>query len=492
MSNQSEAQRLFEQFQNLGPVNIYGREANPLLISVLQKDPSHVEARMEVARRYASASFPEPRIPGSLQGSATKYCNNAIAECTKIIEIDPNYLEAYKLRGLIYSDRINKHDLAISNFSKAIDLSPNDADLYISRGKSYLKKENYNELRSDFDKAFALDPKNPDVIRLLESILASKSNFLDKDSIKKIIKEYIDANKIGINDHFQKYECQKELVALNCLYARLIIICVKNGDYTQAIYDFEKEFEYYSNLFGQDSYGNSDVFQCIGIAYSELGEYRKAIVVFDKILRLTPEHRGASEGRSNALFNILEKQENDFQEKIERFLSGPTSIFKLQDHFFEREKECSSEYHGITKRISVSLSLTFITILGGIYLVYKGFDVASIGGNAFSLLPYLGIVLLIAAVPAWWTRILLRSRDRWHILREDCFRKAAIMQYIQATGRDEEFRNQIILETIKHIANRSGADLLVALHTDDSGPYSVTDLAKTYSKNKSKTPSDTN
>ena len=53
------------------------------------------------------------------------------------------------------------------------------------------------------------------------------------------------------------------------------------------------------------------------------------------------------------------------------------------------------------------------------------------------------------------------------------------MQYIQATKGNKEFRNQIILETITHMENRSGADLLLALHTDDPGMlYSVADAVE--------------
>ena len=487
MSNQAEAQRLFELFQNLGPGPGNEREANLLLIRVLEKDPSHVEARMEVARRYANASFPEPRA-GLVDPSFSTECyNKAIAECTQVIEIAPNHLDAYKLRGHVYGERLKKYDLAISDFSNAIKLSPNDVDSYVKRGRIYLHQENYEQVSNDLDMIFSLNPKNPDAVRLLESSFLKKNDFLERDRVDKIVSKF--EEEIDFNDSSPK--SRGEIHLLLPLYKRLGLICIEDNNYKPAISYCKKVLEYYKRIDRPDII-DPDIYNCLGTAYNELGEYKNAIVAFDKVLKKIPDYPGASEGRTNALLKLIEKQEKDFQEKIEGFLSGPTSIFKLQDHFFEREKECKAKYRNITKWINTSLLFTFATIIGGIFfLIRKGFDIAFIEGNVFSFLPYLGIVL-IAAVPAWWTRVLLRSRDRWQILREDCFRKAAIMQYIQATGRDKEFRNQIILETIKHIANRSGADLLVALHTDDLGPYSVTDSARKIFEKKSKTSYDAN
>ena len=472
MRNQDKIKKLLE---DASKHDFYDSDRVSLIRQALEIDSSNVEANMMLASMEGKLLSPVQNI------------QSAIKRYTKIIEISPDHLEAYKRRGDLYFLE-DEYDSAITDFSNAIKISPDDVDSYVKRGKTYLYQKNYEQALSNLNRAFLLDPKNSDAAQLLEYAFQRKSDFIERDLVEKIVKEFEEG--INFNDPDPKFNI-KVLVPLNTMYKRLGLICSENNDYKQAISYCNKALEYHKKIRGSDLI-DLGTHNCLGTAYHGLEQYKKAIVEFDKVLKMKPDYPGASEGRSNAIFKLFENQENDFQKKIERFLSGPTSIFKLQDHFFKREKECVKEYRSITKRISISLSLTFITIISGIsLLIYKGFDVASIEGNVFSFLPYLGIVL-IAAVPAWWTRILLRSRDRWQILQEDCFRKAAIMQYIQATGRDEEFRNQIILETIKHLANRSGADLLVALHTDDTGPYSVTDFAKTFSKNKSKTPPGTN
>ena len=443
----------------------YNRSKGEHLKIAIEIDPSHVQAYMALAQMHSDN---RPKNP--------------IEEFTKIIERFPGYSEAYEKRGYIHRNNKN-YGLAIADFSEAIRLSPDNPGLYISRGHAFLNKNQYKETRDDFNKAISLDPKNDFILKNIALAFEKNPDLLDINDFEKTIEEY--------KEHLGTDTSESENRTLSLLYKILGTIYAEQGKHEQAADTYKQSIEYVGNK----KSGVIDIYEIhylLGITYSKLGKYKEAIVEFDQtqLGQTQPgqthhfhrKYPGVDEKRSKALLNLVEKQESDFQEKIEKFLSGPNSIFELQDHFFKREKECDAHYQRTTVQIRRFLWVTFGAIVlgvGGIsyLLIYHPPVLASIEKNAFSLLPYIGIVLLLAAVPVWWTRILLRVRDRWLILREDCFRKASIMQYVKATGRDEEFRNQIILETIRHMENRSGADLLLALHTDDPGMlYSVTDI----------------
>ncbi len=425
----------------------------------------------------------------------------AIEVVNQVIAIDSQNADAYELLGYLH-DKNNRNDLSIKAYSKAIKLSPENVDLYVARGYIFLEEENYKEILVDIKKAFSLSLISAGAINLMRFAFEKNPKWLDINIAEKMIEEYvqyIDTNNLSkriLDD--DDLSLMSFLNDLSSLYERLGIIYADQKKYKQAIGKYMKAIEYNGGL-EAPLYNFPSVHYLLGQAYSELGQYQAAIVEFDKSTNISRKsstyssresYPGADEGRSNALLKLIEKQESDFQGKIEEFLSGPNSIFELHDRFLEREKECSAHYHKTTKWIAVSLYLTFLAIVLGITAVGLWLNFSeffSTERNAFSILPYIGIVLLFAAVPVWWTRILLRSRDRWQILQEDCFRKSSIMQYVKATGGDAEFRNQIILETIKHMANRGGSDLLLALHSDDPGMlYSVTDIIEKVLKNKSK------
>ena len=448
----------------------------------IEIEPSHVKSRMALAQLYFST--PVLVMTKYIGGDKQTIREKAIKEYTQVIEIDPDYSEAYEHRAYIYEDS-GYYELAIDDFSHAVELSPDNVRLRLARGNLYLKTENYAAVLKDLRKILPLNPANPDAIKLLEATLNKKNDFLDKSDIEKIIKEY--EENINVDDDDDPNLTHQVLYPLARIYKIFGLILAKNGDHKQAISKYNKSIECQSKTHSQP---DSNTHYLLGNAYSNLGQYKEAIVEYDKAIRREEQnYADASEGRSNALLKLIEKQESDFQGRIEEFLSGPDSIFKLQDRFLEKEKECVARYSGIAKWIALSLSLTFLNVASGIgalgWWLNHSTSFSSVGSNAFSLLPYIAVLLLFIAVPVWWTRILLRSRDRWQILREDCFRKAAIMQYIQATGSDKEFRNHIILETIKHMANRSGADLLAALHSDDPGMLgSATDIMERMIKKK--------
>ncbi len=78
-------------------------------------------------------------------------------DCSRMIQLDPNFSIAYYHRGLAYED-IRQHQKGIEDFNEAIRLAPNFDMLYIVRGDAYTSLKEYENAMADYNRAISLDP----------------------------------------------------------------------------------------------------------------------------------------------------------------------------------------------------------------------------------------------------------------------------------------------------------------------------------------------
>lgn len=83
--------------------------------------------------------------------------NPAIADFSKVIELDPKDVDAYFNRGVAYKKK-EQYDLALADYAKVIELSPKDASLYGNRGNIYFLQQKMDLAYNDYTKAIELDP----------------------------------------------------------------------------------------------------------------------------------------------------------------------------------------------------------------------------------------------------------------------------------------------------------------------------------------------
>ncbi|HWR58875.1 MAG TPA: tetratricopeptide repeat protein [Thermodesulfovibrionales bacterium] len=88
-----------------------------------------------------------------------KLYDEAIADYTKAIELNPVYATAYYNRGVAYANK-KQFDEAVSDFNKVIELSPGDSTAYVGRATAYANKDQFDEAISDYSKAIELDPND--------------------------------------------------------------------------------------------------------------------------------------------------------------------------------------------------------------------------------------------------------------------------------------------------------------------------------------------
>ncbi len=93
-----------------------------------------------------------------VEASENDNYDEAIADFTKALEIDPNYAKAYGNRGITYAEK-GQPDEAIADFNKALQINPKDAEAYTYRGWAYAYKGQFDQAITDYNKAIEINPK---------------------------------------------------------------------------------------------------------------------------------------------------------------------------------------------------------------------------------------------------------------------------------------------------------------------------------------------
>jgi tetratricopeptide (TPR) repeat protein len=89
--------------------------------------------------------------------NAKRDLNKAISDYTKAIEIDPKDADAYFDRGLAFYYK-DDFDRAIPDLAKAIEIKPGFKSAYFNRGHAYHGKGMFNEAIADYSKVLEIDP----------------------------------------------------------------------------------------------------------------------------------------------------------------------------------------------------------------------------------------------------------------------------------------------------------------------------------------------
>ncbi len=85
--------------------------------------------------------------------------DQAVADYTEAIRLDPKYARAYNNRGLAYQAQ-RKINEAIADFTEAVTLKPTLSAAYLNRGIAYAAKRDYAKAIADYDEAIRYDPEN--------------------------------------------------------------------------------------------------------------------------------------------------------------------------------------------------------------------------------------------------------------------------------------------------------------------------------------------
>jgi Tfp pilus assembly protein PilF len=103
--------------------------------------------------------------------------DRAIVDFDQAIKLDPKFALSYYDRGVAYSRKAD-YDRAIADFDQAILLAPKFSPAYNGRGGAYsVGKHDYDRAIADFDRAIQLNPKSAVVYRNRASTYESKGDY---------------------------------------------------------------------------------------------------------------------------------------------------------------------------------------------------------------------------------------------------------------------------------------------------------------------------
>ena len=150
------AGRIIERILEIDPTNKGAQE----LLSKIGK----TAVKPEKPNKSKPVANPDPKASSeSVRGGDDHYrqgeLDEALADYTEAIRLDPKNAEAYNNRALTYN-RKGELDKAITDFNDAIKIKPNTPRLYNNRGLAYAKKGNFDKAISDFTEAIKLDSRH--------------------------------------------------------------------------------------------------------------------------------------------------------------------------------------------------------------------------------------------------------------------------------------------------------------------------------------------
>jgi tetratricopeptide (TPR) repeat protein len=111
---------------------------------VLEIDPSYESAKrfLKIINDVNEQRIKSKTVISYFKGlnfTEKKHWAEAIAEYKKVVDINPQFAEAYRSRGLVYAKK-GQYDKAIADYTKAIELNPKDAWAYGNRAFAYIHK----------------------------------------------------------------------------------------------------------------------------------------------------------------------------------------------------------------------------------------------------------------------------------------------------------------------------------------------------------------
>jgi len=88
----------------------------------------------------------------------TTHYDQAILNFNRAVDLQPDFAEAYRMRGRAYVAQTNPA-MALRDFSRVAALQPGDASILVERGFVHLDQRDYPAAIADADRAVTLDPK---------------------------------------------------------------------------------------------------------------------------------------------------------------------------------------------------------------------------------------------------------------------------------------------------------------------------------------------
>lgn len=221
------------------------------------------------------------------------------------ISIYDNYDEAMS----DFKDNISR---AIMKWKKVVEIKPNYADAYYNLGLAYISKEMFDDAREEFKKAIDINPNYADAHKRLGDV------FKEQGKMDDAIVEYKEAIRIN-----PKYS--DALISLGLLY--------NDGSMLdEAIKQYKKALEVHPNY--------ADIHNNLGVALLGKQKFDDALKSFQSALKINPGFVNAIKNLATAYEELGEK-DNAVKEltSLMRYVSEDDEKDKIRAHIRKIKKE---------------------------------------------------------------------------------------------------------------------------------------------------------
>ena len=186
------------------------------------------------------------------------------------IKKSPNFIEAYLMRGTLYSEKGGDFQKALNDFTKAIAIDPNEPESYTTRGLLYVKSGgDINKALADFNKTIELDAN-------YASAYVNRANvYLKMSELHKAISDCTKAIEISPDESMAYYN--RGLAYVNI------------GEHAKALEDYNKVIQLAPE--------NAEAYANRGFIHSQLGNVQEAIRDLEKFLEFDTNNQKAAEAR---------------------------------------------------------------------------------------------------------------------------------------------------------------------------------------------------
>ena len=199
----------------------------------------------------------------------------AIADFNRVLELDPQNLNAYGNRGVAKA-KLRRHEEAIADYDIVLRMDPNNAKAYMNRGVAKLRFGEQLDAIKDFDKAIDLDPQAS----------AAYSN-------RGAVKSNLGRHQEALADHDKAIDLDPNFAKA---YMNRGVARAKLGRHQEALTDHDKAID----LEPLDAKAHMNR----GTAKMGLGDTKGAIADCDKAIDLEPECSEAYRVRADAKANL--------------------------------------------------------------------------------------------------------------------------------------------------------------------------------------------
>jgi Tfp pilus assembly protein PilF len=171
----AEAKRVFEDL-----LNKYPKEPDLHLFLGITLLRLRAAEAAEVAIRKAIALEPDHAeartLLGWLHSEVHGNLDAAVREYTRVIELRPDFPEAYNNLGAALKQK-GKLDEALESFNRALQLRPDYSEALSNRGWIYSQRSQWAEARSDFERALEINPHDDGALYGLSQVLREARDY---------------------------------------------------------------------------------------------------------------------------------------------------------------------------------------------------------------------------------------------------------------------------------------------------------------------------